>query len=84
MTLPAFAAERRAVAPLHDCRRSISPAGGRSAANPPHTATVVDRWDRQTDGRTDRCSTSHRPCSTYYAASVSKFSRGGAFTYEAY
>jgi len=56
-TLPAFAAERRAAAPL--------PLGAgaavvdrylllarRSAANPPHPAAAVDRWDRQTDGRT--------------------------------
>jgi len=27
------------------------PAGGRHAANPPHTAAAaVDTWDRQTDG----------------------------------
>jgi len=26
---------------------------GRSAANRPHTATAVARWDRQTDGQTD-------------------------------
>jgi len=25
---------------------------GRSAANPPHAVAAVDRWDRQTDGRT--------------------------------
>jgi len=24
------------------------------AANPPHAAAAVDRWDRQTDGRRDR------------------------------
>ena len=24
---------------------------GRSAPNPPHAAAAVDRWDRQTDGR---------------------------------
>jgi len=55
-TLPAFAAERRAVTPLllsAGARyRSTSRARGRSAANPPHTAAAVDRWDRRTDGRT--------------------------------
>ena len=29
----------------------------RSATNPQHAAAAVDRWDRQTDGRTDGCST---------------------------
>jgi len=39
------------------------------AANLPHAAAAVDRWDRQTTP--DR----HRPCSTYYAGSVNnKFS----------
>ena len=52
--LPAFAAERRAAAPLllnasacalmYQC---LLPAR-RSAANPPHAAAAVDRWDRQT------------------------------------
>ena len=28
---------------------------GRSAANPPAAVAAVDRWDRQTDERTDRC-----------------------------
>ena len=47
VTLPAFAAERRAAAPL------LLGAGAvdrRSAANPPHGAAGVERWDRQTDG----------------------------------
>jgi len=56
MTLPASAAERRSAAPLllsaGACYRSISPAAGRSAANPPHAAVAVDRWDRQMDRRT--------------------------------
>jgi len=34
--------------------RYLLPAG-RPAANPPHrAATAIERWDRQTDGRTDR------------------------------
>jgi len=55
MTLPAFAAERRAAAPLllragvRRCR-SISPSAQRSAANPPHAA---DGTMGQTDGQTD-------------------------------
>jgi len=49
------------------CYRSISPARGRSAANPPHAAAAaVDRWDRQTDRRTD-ARPFHRPCSAYKA-----------------
>jgi len=59
VTLLAFAADRRAaVAPLLQARgartavdRYRMPAG-RSAANTPHAAAAVDRWDRQTDGRT--------------------------------
>jgi len=55
MTLPTFAAEHRAVALLllsagACCRRSISLAQGRSAANLPHAAAAVDRWDRQMNG----------------------------------
>ena len=34
---------------------------GPTAANPPHAAAAVDRWDRQTDGRTD-ARQFHRPC----------------------
>jgi len=70
-TLPAFAAERRAVTPLLISAgahyRSIFRARGRSAANPPHTAAAVDRWDRRrrTDARPF-----HRPCSAYYAGRV--------------
>jgi len=57
MTLPAFAAERRAAAraaaPLPCARRcrSMSPADGGSAANPPHAAAAVDRWDGRTPDR---------------------------------
>jgi len=54
-TLPAFTAVRRAPALAID--QYLLPAG-RSAANPPHAA-AVDRWDRQTDRRTDAS-----PCST--------------------
>jgi len=51
VTLLAFAAERRAASPLLlDVRRCLLPAR-RSAANPPHSAPAVTRWDRQTDGR---------------------------------
>jgi len=62
--LSAFVAERRAAAPLllnaPAMARGASAAAavdqyllpaGRSAANPPATAAAVDRWDRQTDGR---------------------------------
>ena len=55
MTLLAFAADRRAAV-----RRAVAPAAvdryllpvGHPAANPPHAAATVDRWDRRTDGRT--------------------------------
>jgi len=59
VTLPAFAAERRAArlllmsAPAAGTRRrqlSIDfPAAELPAANPPATAAAADRWDRQTD-----------------------------------
>jgi len=35
--------------PVRGSNRSISSPAGRSAANPPHAAAAVDRWDRQTD-----------------------------------
>jgi len=68
MTLFAFAAERRAAAPL-----LLAPAGchpvdqcllstWRSPVNPPHAAAAVDRWDRQTDRRTG-VQPFHRPSS---------------------
>jgi len=39
---------------------------GRSAANPPHAAAAIDRWDRHTtDGHR-----THRPCSAYCAGSA--------------
>ena len=58
ITLPAFAAERRAAAVAAECWRLLQerraaidryllPAG-RSAANPPHAAAAVDQWDGQT------------------------------------
>jgi len=52
MKLPAFAAERRR--PQHgacSCR-SVCLLTGRLATNPPGAVAAVDRWDRQTDGRT--------------------------------
>jgi len=42
-----------------------------SAANLPHAASAVKWWDRQTNGQTDAQSL-HRPCSAYYASSVSR------------
>jgi len=45
---------------------------GCSAANPPHAAAAVNRWDRQTGRRTDT-GPLYRPCSAYYA-SVPKIS----------
>jgi len=51
MTLPAFAVERRRLQHSARSYRSISPAPGRSAANPPAAVAAVGRWDRQTDGR---------------------------------
>ena len=47
MTLPAFAAKRRAAAPAAVDRCVLS--AGRSAANPPHAAAAGE-WDRQMDG----------------------------------
>jgi len=49
MTLPAFAAERRR---LWRYRLIACTRRRRSAANQPHAAAAVDRWNRQTDGRT--------------------------------
>jgi len=56
VTLLAFPAERRvAVRRAAGCPvaaavgRYLLPAGP-TAANPPHAAAAVDRWDRQTDG----------------------------------
>ena len=60
MTLPAFAAERQRLLWI-----DIFCPGG-SAANPPHAAAAVDRWDRRTDARPF-----HRPCCACYARSVS-------------
>ena len=34
--------------------RPIAPDAGPTAANPPHAAAAVDRWDRKTDGQTCR------------------------------
>ena len=58
MTLPAFAAERRAAAPLllttasAAIDRYLLPAG-RTAANPQRRSAAGELWDRRTDGRTD-------------------------------
>jgi len=52
VTLPAFAAERRAaVLPAAVDRYFLH--AERPAANPPHAASAVDRSDRQTDRQTD-------------------------------
>jgi len=57
MTLPAIADERQRT--QHGVRNAPAPIdqnllpAGRSAANPPAAVAAVDRWDRQTDGRTD-------------------------------
>ena len=42
-----------------------------TAANPPHAAAAIDRWDRRTDGRTDGRQL-HRLCSAYCASSANK------------
>jgi len=69
VTLPTFAAERRAAvrqaaaAPLllgtgrAATDRYLLPAG-HTAANPPHAAAAVNSWDRQMGGRKDRRSDS--------------------------
>ena len=49
VTLPAVAAEHAGLAEID---RYLLPAGP-TAANPPHAAAAVDRWDRQTNGETD-------------------------------
>jgi len=50
----------------------------RSAANQPHAAAVVDRRDRQTDGRTDT-GPSHRRCSAYDARGVNNALKSSTF-----
>ena len=75
--MPVFAAERRAAAPLllsagQQIDRYHLPAE-HSAANPQKWRgewQTDGRIDRQTDGRTDARQL-HRPCSAYYAGSVS-------------
>ena len=69
MSLPAFAAERR-------CCWRLAPAAvdRRSAANPPHAAATVERWDR--DGRTDT-RPFRKPFSTYCPGCVSSDSSSG-------
>jgi len=51
-TLPAFDAERRCL--LHNVYAAVDRyllLARRSAANLPAAVAAVDRWDRQTDGR---------------------------------
>ena len=62
MTLLAIAAERRPCS-----NRSISPADGPTAANPPHRR--AEWWDRQTDRQTD-ARQFRRRCWAYYASSI--------------
>jgi len=67
MTLPAFAAERRRL--QHGARSYLLPAG-RWATNPPASVAAVDRWDRQTDGRTDGHPTVTKTLLSIRAASI--------------
>jgi len=73
VTLSAFAAERRAAIDQY------LPPAGRSAANPQQRREAGERWDgqTQTDRQTDRQTDAgplHRPCSAYWAGSVSNLS----------
>jgi len=84
MTLPAFAAERRAAAPCCWCHmharrvplllsagaslRSTSPARG-ALSSKPAGVTVIGRWDRETDRRTDGRLT-RRPFHIYLALRI--------------
>ena len=87
MTLPAFAAERRAAAPCCWCHmharrvplllsagaslRSTSPARG-ALSSKPAGVTVIGRWDRETDRRTlDPSTVSYIPCSPHTIPAVS-------------
>ena len=69
VTLLAVAVERRTCS-----SRSISPArAGPTAANSPHAAAAVDRWDRRTQRRTDgRTPYRYIDTAAYYASSVNK------------
>ena len=72
MTLPAFAAVRRGAVAAERLRLlsiDLLLPVGRSAANLPHAAPAAERWDRQTDSRTDD-GPFHRPFSAYYAVGV--------------
>ena len=78
MTLSAFAAERRAAAPLllgaRRCR-SIFPARTALSSKPAarrRCGRMMGRADRQTDRQTD-AQPLHRPCSAYYAGSVNNY-----------
>jgi len=80
VTLPAFAAERRAAAaPLllsagacctatAAVDRHFLPTG-RLAANPPTAVAAIDLWDRQTDRRTD-AQPLRRACSACCVGSI--------------
>ena len=65
MTLPRFAAERRRLQHVARSYRPIFPGHRTLDSKPPAAVSAVDRWDRQTDGRTD-VQQLHRPCSPYY------------------
>jgi len=65
------AARRRSALAAID--RCLLPTG-RSAAEPPAAVAVIDRWDRQTDGRTDSRPL-HRPWSACCAGSVNSWRR---------
>ena len=72
VTLPAFAAgaeRRRLLHCARSCRLIHPPAHTALSCKP--AAAAVDRWDRQTVGRTDP-GPLHRPCCACYAASVNK------------
>jgi len=72
-TLRAFAAEHRRLqyAIMHSAIDRYLQPTGRSGANPtPAVVASADRLDRHTDERTDTRKL-HRPCSAYYAGSVS-------------
>jgi len=92
VTLPAFAALRRAAAPLlpsagHAAIDWHLMAAGPTAVNPPQRPAPVglDRrtdgqWDRRTDGRTDAWQF-HKPCSACYASSVTNGTVSSAITH---
>ena len=60
-----------------DVDRSRRPPGAAAAANPPQRLAAVDRWDRQTDRRTDTVPL-RRPCRAYYASSANNGRRAAS------